>query len=141
MLYSLRGQFPTHLPFRIRLSSGLTKTDPSTFTLEEIAAAGYVIVRDKPTATSTQVVEWSNGLIDWVVRNKTQDEIRQEIDDQWYTVRTQRNALLQGCDWTQLPDSPLTELQKTSWANYRQQLRDVTTQLDPFNITWPTPPE
>jgi len=26
---------------------------------------------------------------------------------------------------------------KTAWATYRQALRDITTQADPFNITWP----
>jgi hypothetical protein len=57
---------------------------------------------------------------------------------QWYVVREQRNQLLQESDWTQLPDVPLST--KESWATYRQQLRDVTTQPDPFNITWPTAP-
>jgi hypothetical protein len=30
---------------------------------------------------------------------------------------------------------------KESWAIYRQALRDITNQADPFNITWPTPPQ
>jgi hypothetical protein len=29
---------------------------------------------------------------------------------------------------------------KEVWAAYRQALRDVTLQPDPFNIVWPTPP-
>ena len=41
MLYSLRQQRPAPLPFRIRLSNGFTRTEPASFTAEEIADAGY----------------------------------------------------------------------------------------------------
>lgn len=57
---------------------------------------------------------------------------------EWVVVRQKRNQLLQESDWTQLPDVPLTD--KNQWAIYRQALRDVTEQPDPFNITWPVPP-
>ena len=40
-------------------------------------------------------------------------------------TRNLRTYLLQQSDWTQLPDSPLTPTQKTAWATYRQQLRDM----------------
>ncbi len=53
-------------------------------------------------------------------------------------VRETRNALLSASDWTQLPDVPLAMTQ--AWADYRQALRDITLQPDPFNIIWPTPP-
>ena len=53
-------------------------------------------------------------------------------------VRAERKHLLQASDWTQLPDVPLAT--KEAWAAYRQALRDVTLQPDPFNIVWPTPP-
>ena len=58
---------------------------------------------------------------------------------QWDIVRADRNQRLQACDWTQLSDIP-TET-KTLWEPYRQELRDVTDQPDPFNIVWPTPPQ
>lgn len=57
---------------------------------------------------------------------------------EWPIVRDKRNQLLQASDWTQLPDVPLAT--KEAWAAYRQALRDVTDQPDPFNIVWPTPP-
>jgi hypothetical protein len=41
-------------------------------------------------------------------------------------VRTIRDGMLARSDWTQLPDSPLTESQRAEWATYRQALRDIT---------------
>jgi hypothetical protein len=41
-------------------------------------------------------------------------------------IRQTRNYLLQQCDWTQLPDSPLTDTKRMEWATYRQALRDIT---------------
>ena len=55
-------------------------------------------------------------------------------------ARSQRNTLLAQSDWTQLPDVPLQT--KQAWAEYRQALRDITTQSGyPFDIVWPTPPQ
>jgi len=55
-------------------------------------------------------------------------------------IKKQRLELLQNSDWTQLSDVQLST--KQEWANYRQQLRDITTQSGyPFNVVWPTPPQ
>jgi hypothetical protein len=59
-------------------------------------------------------------------------------ETEWPVVRAQRNALLSASDWTQLPDVPLAT--KEAWAAYRQALRDVTLQIDPFAIDWPVAP-
>lgn len=57
------------------------------------------------------------------------------------TIRNIRSGLLVQSDWTQLPDAPITEEQKTAWATYRQALRDVTTQEGfPNSVTWPETP-
>ena len=40
--------------------------------------------------------------------------------------RKTRNDLLADSDWTQMNDSPLTNEQKTAWATYRQELRDIS---------------
>jgi len=53
---------------------------------------------------------------------------------QWAVIRTERNGLLADCDWTQLPDAPVDA---AAWATYRQTLRDITSQANPFNIVWP----
>ena len=42
------------------------------------------------------------------------------------TNRKTRNDLLADSDWTQMNDSPLTNEQKTAWATYRQELRDIS---------------
>lgn len=55
----------------------------------------------------------------------------------WAAVRAERNTKLSACDWTQLPDAPVDS---ATWAVYRQALRDITTQSDPFNIVWPQEP-
>lgn len=41
-------------------------------------------------------------------------------------IRGIRGALLDRSDWTQLPDSPLTDAERAEWATYRQALRDIT---------------
>lgn len=55
---------------------------------------------------------------------------------QWAAVREERNRRIAETDWTQLGDVPLSN--PDDWATYRQALRDVTLQEDPYNIVWPT---
>jgi len=77
-LYSLNGQYPQPLPFRIRLADGSTRTDPSSFTQDEILSAGYIEVSPAPSFTEDEVLEWVNSS--WVVREKTFDEKKMESD-------------------------------------------------------------
>ena len=58
--------------------------------------------------------------------------------DMWGEIREKRDDLLLETDWTQNPDVP--EATKSKWQTYRQALRDVPSQSDPYNITWPTKP-
>jgi hypothetical protein len=74
------------------------------------------------------------------VRPKTDEERQDEINSLWSNIRSQRNFLLEKSDWTQLPDSPLSEEKKEEWRLYRQGLRDITNQPDPRAIIWPTEP-
>jgi hypothetical protein len=58
--------------------------------------------------------------------------------DQAKAVRDDRNKRLAECDWTQLSDAPVD---KTAWASYRQELRDISKQTGfPWEVTWPTAP-
>ena len=46
--------------------------------------------------------------------------------------RTTRNKLLADSDWTQMNDSPLSNEDKTAWAVYRSELRNL-----PDDAAWP----
>ena len=59
MLYSIYQQRPAPLPFRIRLSNGFTRTEPASFTAEEIADAGYIGPYTEPAYdTATVQLLW-----------------------------------------------------------------------------------
>lgn len=61
-LYSQGGTRPAPLPFRIVLPSGFTRTDPTSFSPEEIAAAGLVGPFEEPAYdATTQQVQWVDG--------------------------------------------------------------------------------
>ncbi|UDM18404.1 tail fiber assembly protein [Vogesella sp. XCS3] len=56
-------------------------------------------------------------------------------------LRQRRSLLLRECDWTQMPDAPLTAEQKTAWATYRQALRDLPEAAEDLdNVVWPVKP-
>ena len=59
---------------------------------------------------------------------------------QWDAVRQHRDDMLKGTDYTQLPDTPITAACRSAFSTYRQALRDITLQTDPYNIIWPTVP-
>lgn len=62
----------------------------------------------------------------------------QKDAEQAASVRAARNTKLAACDWTQLVDS---SADKTSWATYRQALRDIPSQDGfPWNVIWPVEP-
>lgn len=56
-------------------------------------------------------------------------------------IRSQRNKLLADCDFTQLPDCPLTAQKKAEFAVYRQLLRDLPANCDLNNPIFPIKPE
>ena len=58
------------------------------------------------------------------------------LADKWARVRSQRDRKLAETDYLALSDNTLA----TNMKKYRQDLRDVPTQSDPDNITWPVKP-
>lgn len=82
----------------------------------------------------TEVAEWCNEsgqytieedelyykTVEIVVPTPTEYELKAQ-------VRSVRDHYLQQYDFTQLPDTPFTELEKAQYAEYRQYLRDYTT--------------
>lgn len=136
MLYTKNNQYPKPLPFRITLPDGMSRTDPATFTPEEIEQAGYVNVEYPPAANINQVVEWSAGT--WVLRDKTESELLTEHNNLANLVRQKRNNLLIESDWTQVLDAPID---RDAWKIYRQALRDITSQEGFPNLCeWPILP-
>jgi hypothetical protein len=71
--------------------------------------------------------------------DSSETEIENRIQQKWAEVREHRTELLKECDWTVLPDSPVGDT-LNDWILYRQELRNVTNQSNPFNIIWPTQP-
>ena len=70
------------------------------------------------------------------------DKIQIKNTNQWNYIKELRKNKLIESDWTcsvvDPPDSIL--LKRNEWLTYRQELRDITKQADPFNIIWPIPP-
>ena len=97
-----------------------------------------------PTDYTKNITEGTPVLTDgvyyqnWIQTDASQSEIDYRLENQWFIIRETRNELLAECDWTQLADIP-TET-KSIWSEYRQSLRDITSQTNPFNITWPVKP-
>ena len=66
-------------------------------------------------------------------------KVQAKTDQAWLEVRTQQRDLLYKSDWTcSVTDYEVPN--KSEWVQYRAQLRDVTTQSDPFEIVWPVAP-
>lgn len=76
----------------------------------------------------------------YIVSELDPEVAAKKAEAQWAVVRAERNKLIASTDWTQLPDAALTNVQTANWGSYRQALRDITTQSDPFNINWPVSP-
>lgn len=110
-----------------------------------LTADGYlpVVVIEEPTADKP-VVKYRevNGQIEQYAEAAPVPAIPELTEEQQeMQVRAQRNSLLTLCDWTQLPDAPLTDGEKQEWAEYRQALRDVPEQTGfPENVIWPSTP-
>ena len=105
----------------------------------------YVVIpTPMPTDYTKNITEGTPVLTDgvyyqnWIQTNASQSEIDYRLENQWFIIRETRNELLTECDWTQLSD--ISAETKAIWSEYRQSLRDITSQTNPFSITWPVKP-
>ena len=80
--------------------------------------------------------KWNNTTMSWEDQRSQQEK----IDQQGIIIKQQRDQLLQQSDWRVVKATDTGIPISQSWKDYRQALRDITTQTDPFNIIWPTPP-
>ena len=119
---------------------------PTNLTNETLSEWGlfYVQQTPKPNDYTKNIIEGTPILIDgiytqvWNQTNASEAEINTRIEDKWNEIRDFRNSLLLESDWTQVVDSP--QIANNDWKVYRQELRDITNNSNPFNISWPVKP-
>lgn len=122
------------------------------FTTEELAAAGYVGIINSDytyangmTGSDTEpgdITDNGDGTFtqEWVVT-----ELSDDLKIDRFVTRTRQSVLMLS-DWTQMPDSPLSDADKALWATYRQAIRDITTTVNwsevdsVHDIDWPVRP-
>lgn len=112
---------------------------PLDFTSGIVEGDEYVVVKDTvPNLTNPyqKYDELTPQLIDgvwtqvWQVIDMTDTE---KADKKYRTMmafRQKRNELIQSTDWAVLPDSPLTDTEKTQMLEYRAMLRNMPNQPD-----------
>ena len=84
----------------------------------------------------------------WTLQNKTFDTPEEQTaantlhtNIKWSIIRGERNSRLAQTDWEVVKHKELGTTVPAAVTTYRQALRDITDQSDPFNITWPTKPD
>ncbi len=83
-----------------------------------------------------EIVDVATG--ERTIRQFTEEEIAAADAATANGVRIERTRLLKESDWTQVSDAPVD---KAAWAEYRQDLRDITEQAGfPYSVVWPTKP-
>lgn len=117
-------------------------------TIEIMEIIGVDPVFESPTPVTSSPYEYVSRQGVEQIDNKwykkyivqTLDDAGKKIKDDEIAnaVRNTRNTLLNQSDWTQLADAPVD---KTIWATYRQELRDIPSQTGfPHNVVWPNKP-
>ena len=125
--------------YNISFPSDLTKEILGEYDVYE------VVYTPKPNDYTKTITESIPTLTDgiyyqnWESVNASESEIEDRIQQKWAEIREHRTELLKECDWTVLSDSPLSDT-LSYWTQYRQELRNITSQENPFNIVWPTQP-
>lgn len=135
----LKADYPN-----VSFSSNVTTDQLSDFNVFDVVHAetpAYDATTQRIETSLAPVLIHGVWTLTKTVVDLTQDQIDQKISAQWNVVRTERNKKLAATDWTQSKDSPLSAEKQQEWAAYRQSLRDITLQEDPFNIVWPTEPQ
>ncbi len=67
----------------------------------------------------------------------TYTAVDQTDEEQWASIRAERDSKLMDSDWMGFSDVTMS----SAWKTYRQALRDLpASESDPDDITWPTEP-
>ena len=117
-LYSYKKAYPYPLP-----------EDVYNYNINDFKLAPQI-----PEIPLGKFLEWDGG--DWVIRDPNENE----LIFKWYEIRQQRNQLLANSDIYVLKYYENNTPVSLELKEYRQSLRDITTQENPWNIVWPTIP-
>src|SRR6056300_1624450 len=118
-LYSYKGSWPTRLPNRLKFEDGFTKTDKTTFTAEDIAAAGWIEVEDPPVVNYPNKLEWDGE--NWSVREPNASEIAFK----WQEIRNECTRKLAETDYKVIKAMESGQELDPVMTQYRQELRDL----------------
>ena len=136
----------------------ITSGDPPT--VDYSGETGYTIVECTDEDVSARLVQLDD-YIDRKPEGKTynikyyaskkdgshfvgDDEAKDKriLEEKWANIRSRRNRLLTESDWVVVKakeEHPNASI-PSDWVDYRTELRDITKQSDPDDITWPTKP-
>lgn len=139
-------------PLADRIADGLVVVSAAEKIVGEMVVAKDRLERIRdgldPAPKGEKIVEAKDGTLSLepmsLLEQAEAGQISRETAEalQALAVRADRAALLSSTDWTQVPDSPLSDKERTRWAAYRQALRDVPSQGGfPWTIQWPVRPD
>ena len=121
-------------------NTSFTASGPNTdfLTANNVVELVETLTYTTPTQKLVSVEPYIDGgkVYNIKVESTTADEQAALTTTQWYLIRAQRNSLIEQTDWRAGSDVTLSD----EWKTYRQALRDVPTQSNPDNISWPTMP-
>ena len=134
---SLRELYPsTHFPSPI-LQAHLDGFDNWYVVQDDSTVPEY----DSKTKKIEFTREWNAGAVvgSYKVLNLTKAEKDALAEARWNEVKYHRNNTINSTDYLVLPDvfASFSEADKAKIVSYRQALRDLTNQEDPFSISWP----
>ena len=118
----------------------LTNEVLESFDVYYVETTDYTDDYTKNIEEGTPILSDSSYIQVWNITDATEEEISAKLEEKWVEVRIMRDALLAQSDWTQFQDSPLSGTNLTDWQTYRQSLRDISSQSNPYNLTWPAKP-
>ena len=129
---NLNTSFPTIITDSLLESFNIYKVEPRS--------SGYDNDDLKDVTEVTPTLSGSIYIQTYTISDADTETINKRREIKWSEVRSSRDSLLSESDWTQFNDSPISGSTLTDWQTYRQSLRDITNQSDPYDITWPNIP-
>lgn len=100
---------------------------------------------DLRTTEVTAIIANPDGTVSYETRPRETpldftDQHHEIIDAQWQSVRIERDRRIAATDWIVARAYERGEQVPVEWTEYRQALRDITKQANPFFVVWPDAP-